>query len=261
MLIDSHCHLNFPDFKDDFNDVLERSEEAGVKVLQTICTKLSEFPDVLSISKKHANIYCSIGIHPHNVSSEPEFSPVEIIEVASAEGKIIGIGETGLDYYYEHSPRELQKESFRKHISVSRETGLPVIIHSRDADKDTASLLRSEFEKGSFPGVIHCFNGSKEVAQAALDCGLFISLAGIVTFKNANSLRDTVKDLPADRLLVETDAPFLAPVPKRGKRNEPSFVRYTADFAAGLLELDSQKFAIQTSKNFISLFRRVSDFL
>ena len=195
------------------------------------------------------------------MSSEPEFSPVEIIEVASAEAKIIGIGETGLDYYYEHSPRELQKESFRKHISVSRETGLPVIIHSRDADKDTASLLRSEFEKGSFPGVIHCFNGSKEVAQAALDCGLFISLAGIVTLKNANSLRDTVKDLPADRLLIETDAPFLAPVPQRGKRNEPSFVRYTADFSAGLLELETQKFAIQTSKNFVSLFSRVTDIL
>ena len=178
-----------------------------------------------------------------------------------AQRKIIGIGETGLDYYYEHSPRELQKESFRKHIAVSRETGLPVIIHSRNADKDTASLLRSEFEKGSFPGVIHCFNGSKEVAQAALDGGLFISLAGIVTFKNANSLRDTVKELPTNRLLVETDAPFLAPVPQRGKRNEPSFVKYTADFAAHLLELDSQKFAIQTSANFISLFRRVSDFL
>ena len=181
--------------------------------------------------------------------------------MASAEAKIIGIGETGLDYYYEHSPRELQKESFRKHISVSRETGLPVIIHSRDADKDTASLLRSEFEKGSFPGVIHCFNGSKEVAQAALDCGLFISLAGIVTFKNANSLRDAVKDLPADRLLIETDAPFLAPVPQRGKRNEPSFVRYTADFSADLLELETQKFAIQTSKNFVSLFSRVTDIL
>ena len=166
-----------------------------------------------------------------------------------------------MDYYYEHSPRELQKESFRKHIAVSRETGLPVIIHSRNADKDTASLLRSEFEKGSFPGVIHCFNGSKEVAQAALDVGLFISLAGIVTFKNANSLRDTVKELPTNRLLVETDAPFLAPVPKRGKRNEPSFVKYTADFTACLLELDSQKFATQTTKNFISLFRRVSDFL
>ncbi len=256
MLVDSHCHLNFSDFEEDFGDVIKRSREADVKVIQTICTKLSEFSDVLSIAEEYNNIYCSVGVHPHNVEHEIMIEPAKILKLINRKKKIIGVGETGLDYYYENSPRDLQIESFRRHIAISRQSGLPVIIHSRSADEDTAELLRFEVSKGSFPGVIHCFSSGEYLANAALECGMFISVAGIVTFKNAECLRNIIKSIPMDKLLVETDAPFLAPVPKRGRRNEPSFVQHTAEFLANLLEIETDKLANQTSKNFFSLFTR-----
>ena len=256
MLVDSHCHLNFPDFKEDLDEVLVRAQNADVKVLQTICTKLTEFPDVLSLTENHDSIYCSIGIHPHHVSDEPRFEPDAIVGIANRYPSIIGIGETGLDYYYENSPREAQRESFCAHIDVARKTGLPVIIHSRSADEDTASMLRAEHEKAPFPGVIHCFTAGRSVAEAALECGLSISLSGIVTFKNAHSLRNIIQDLPVDKLLIETDAPFLSPVPRRGVRNEPSFVSHTAEFIADLLAIETEQFADQSSDNFFALFTR-----
>ena len=256
MLVDSHCHLNFPDFKEDLDQVLFRAENAGVKVVQTVCTRISEFPDILLLAESHDNIFCSIGIHPHNVADEPEFEPHTIVGMADNSPSVIGIGETGLDYFYENSPREAQRQSFRAHIDVARKTGLPVIIHSRSADEDTAAIIRAEHEKSPFPGLIHCFSAGQIVATSALECGLSISISGIATFKNAHSLRSIVRDLPVDKLLVETDAPFLAPVPRRGARNEPSFVSYTANFLAQLLAMEIEQFAEQTSNNFFGLFTR-----
>ena len=256
MLVDSHCHLNFPDFAADLSEVLARAKAADVLVLQTICTKLSEFPDVLSLTQNNNNIYCSIGIHPHNVIDEPKFRPDEIENIIDQHPSIIGVGETGLDYYYENSPRKAQQESFHAHIGLARDTGLPVIIHSRSADEDTASMLRTEYKKGPFPGLIHCFSAGLSVAEAALDCGLYISISGIVTFKNAGTLRAIVEHLPLDKLLLETDAPYLSPVPCRGIRNEPSFVQHTAKYLANLLSVETEQLADQTTDNFFKLFRR-----
>ncbi len=256
MLIDSHCHLNFPDFADDLNEVLDRAKAADVLVLQTICTKLSEFPNVLSLTKNNNNIYCSIGVHPHNVIDEPEFKPGEIENIINKHPSVIGVGETGLDYYYENSPREAQRDSFRAHICSARRTGLPVIIHSRSADEDTVAILRAEYNKAPFPGVLHCFSAGLSVAEAALDCGLYISISGIVTFKNAGEVRAIVKHLPLDKLLLETDAPYLSPVPCRGIRNEPSFVRHTAKYLADLLTVETEELVDQTTDNFFKLFGR-----
>ena len=256
MLVDSHCHLDFPDFKEDLDEVLVRAQDADVKVLQTICTRVTEFPDVLSLAENHDGIYCSIGIHPHNVSDDPRFEPDAIVDIANRHPSVIGIGETGLDYHYENSPREAQRESFCAHIEVARKTGLPVIVHSRSADEDTAAILREEHEKSPFPGVIHCFTAGQRVAEAALECGLSISLSGIVTFKNAHSLRNIIQGLPVEKLLIETDAPFLSPVPHRGVRNEPSFIRHTAEFIADLLAIEAGQFADQSSNNFFALFTR-----
>jgi len=257
MLVDSHCHLDFSDFKEDISLVMQRAEQSGIGIMQTICTRLSKFPDVLALTLRRDNLYCSIGIHPHNVEDEPEFRTEEVIKKIDANGKIIGVGETGLDYFYENSPRELQRSSFVAHIDVARNTGLPVIIHSRDADKDTIQILIEETEKGHFPGLIHCFTSGRNLAKAALDCGLSISLSGIITFKNAAELRAVAREIPIDRLLLETDSPFLAPIPCRGKRNEPSFLRHTAVFVAKMLEIDMNLLETQTTKNFHNLFSRV----
>ena len=258
MLIDSHCHLDFSDFKEDMPLVLQRAKESGVGVVQTICTRLSRFPEVLALTSQEDNIYCSVGIHPHNVEEEPEFRPFEILEEIDLNQKIIGIGETGLDYFYDHSDREKQRASFVAHIEVARESGLPVIIHSRDADKDMIQILKEESAKGTFPGVIHCFTAGYELAKAAISCGLSISLSGIITFKNAEELRAVAKTLPIDHLLLETDAPFLAPVPCRGQRNEPSFLKHTAEFVSTMLDIDSCVLEEKTTGNFYRLFNRVN---
>lgn len=260
-LIDSHCHLDYLQRDGrDLGQVVADAGRAGVAGMVTICTRLSEFAGVLAIAESYDNVWCSLGVHPHEAANEAAQEPgvtVERLLDLAAHAKVVGIGETGLDYHYEHSPREIQQELFRAHITVARETGLPLIVHSRDADADTLAILRDEHEKGPFPGLIHCFSAGKELGQGALDLGLYISISGIVTFKNAGTLRAVVADMPVERLLVETDAPYLAPIPKRGKQNEPAFVVHTAQALADLLALTADELAEATSANFHRLFSRV----
>ncbi len=255
MLVDSHCHLDFDAFDNDRAATIRRAKKADIRTIVTICTRVSRFQDILALTQIDEEIWCSVGIHPHQVDEEPEVSVEELIN-HSINPKVIGIGETGLDFYYETSSRESQLRSFRKHITASRETQLPLIVHTRDADKETADILEEEMKKGAFPGVLHCFSSGAELAQRALNLGFYISLSGIVTFKNANSLRDIVGNVPTERILVETDAPFLAPVPKRGKRNEPSFVTHTAKKVAELKNLNYSELSICSSENFFRLFNK-----
>ena len=254
-LVDSHCHLDFPEFDDDRDAVIARARAAGVTTLQTICTRLSKFPQVLAIAERYDDVYCSVGIHPHSVAEEAPAAAADLIAL-SDHAKVIGIGETGLDYFYERSPRDAQQKSFRAHIAAARETGLPLIVHSRDADADTVAILRDEAGKGAFPGLIHCFTAGREVAETAIELGLYVSLSGIITFRNAEDLRGIARDLPPERLLVETDAPFLAPAPNRGKRNEPGFVADTARALADLLDMDATELAERTTRNFFTLFAK-----
>jgi len=255
MLVDSHCHLNYPGLAEDLPQVLDRAAAAGVSHMLCICSRIGEFDAIRAIAEAHDHIYCSVGVHPHHAADEAMATPETLIRLGR-HPKVIGIGETGLDYHYENSPRAAQKQSFRAHIGAARETGLPVIVHSRDADADTAEMLAEESAVGAFPGVIHCFTADREVAEMALACGLYISVSGIMTFKGARALRGIIADLPLDRLLVETDAPFLAPVPKRGRRNEPGFVCHIADSLAELLNLDPAEVAAATTRNFFALFTK-----
>ena len=257
MLVDSHCHLDFPDFADELDDVVTRAGDAGIGHMLTICTHVSKFPQVLEVAERYDNIFCTVGIHPHNALNEDDVTPEQLIELA-CHPKVVGFGETGLDYYYNKSPADVQQRQFRAHIAASREVGLPLIIHTRDADDDMARILTEEAEKGAFSGLLHCFSSSEKLAETALDLGLYISISGIVTFKTAEDLRQTVKNVPLDRLLVETDAPYLAPVPKRGKRNEPAFTAYTAEKVAEIKELDLSAVAEATTGNFFTLFSKVS---
>jgi len=256
MLVDSHCHLDYLAEEGELEDAVARAREAGVGVLLTICTKLSEFGTVRAIAERFPEVYCSVGIHPHE--AEPE-GPVGQACLVNFTGhpKVVGIGETGLDYYYEHSPRERQQESFRAHIRAARETGLPLIVHTRDADEDTVALLREAHAEGAFPGVIHCFTAGPALAAAALDMGLYISLAGIITFNKAEALRETVAEVPLERLLVETDSPYLAPAPLRGKRNEPANVVHIAARLAELKGVAPEELARVTTDNFFRLFAKV----
>lgn len=257
MLVDSHCHLDYLEKDGDLEEVVARARRAGVGRMVTICTKLSEFERVKAIAARFDDVSCSVGVHPHEAGAEGVEGPEKLIELAE-DPLVVGIGETGLDYFYEHSPRAAQAVSFRAHIQAARSTGLPLIVHARDADDDTVALLREEHEQGGpFPGVIHCFTAGPELARAALDLGLYISLAGIVTFKKADDLRQTVSEVPLDRLLVETDSPYLAPMPNRGKRNEPSFVVHTAAKLAEIKSVSAEQLASATSENFFRLFNRV----
>ena len=253
MLVDSHCHLDFPELADDLDGVMARAAAAGVGVMQTICTRLTAFDAVLAMARAHDNVYCSVGVHPHNVADEPEATAAALSEMAK-DPKVIGIGETGLDYYYDNSPRAAQRASFRAHAAAARESGLPLIVHTRDADQDTVDILADEMRAGPFRGLIHCFSTSRELAEKSIEIGLYISVAGIVTFKNAVALRETVRDLPLDRLLVETDAPYLAPMPMRGKRNEPAFVAHTAACVAEIRGVTVEALAAATTDNFFVLF-------
>lgn len=256
MLIDSHCHLDYLEREGaDLTDVVGRAVRAGVGGLLTIGTKLREADKPVAIAERFGNVWASVGIHPHEADAEPAVDAAKLVELAR-HPKVIGIGETGLDYFYEHSAREQQQTSFRSHIQAARETGLPLIVHTRDADDDTVSILRDEYEKGAFPGLIHCFTSSIELARAALDLGFYISISGIVTFKRAEELRDAVREIPLDRLLVETDSPYLAPVPNRGKSNEPSYVIHTAREVAALKGVSPDELAQRTSDNFFTLFSR-----
>lgn len=256
MLVDSHCHLNFPDFGEDLDAVVARAQESGVGVMQTICTKMREFDAILAIAERYQNIFCSVGVHPHEADHEPMVTVEELLE-KTKHPKVIGIGETGLDFFYEHSPRKEQEESFRRHITVARETQLPIIVHTRDADDDTIRIMQDEMGKGVYPGLIHCFSSGQKMADAALEMGFYISISGIATFKKAEALRETIRTVPLERLLVETDAPYLAPTPYRGKRNEPSYVVQTNKVVAELKGVSEEECAAVTTQNFFDLFTKV----
>jgi TatD DNase family protein len=255
MLIDSHCHLDFPELASDEAGVLARARTAGVAAMLTIGTRLDQFERVRAIAERHENVWCSVGVHPHEAKEEGQHTPDRLVE-AARHAKVIGIGETGLDFYYEHSPRAEQATSFRAHIAAARETGLPLIVHTRDADGETGNILEEEYSKGAFSGLIHCFSSGPEIARRALALGMYISISGIVTFKAAEELRSTVRDIPLERLLVETDAPYLSPVPKRGKTNEPAFVAHTAAKVAELKGVDITELAAATTDNFFRLFTK-----
>ena len=255
MLVDSHCHLDFPDYGGSVDIVIERARAAGVGTCLTIGTELKRFPGVRSVAEKFSDVWCSVGVHPHESEKELLDGSVALVEMA-AHPKVVGIGETGLDYYYEHAPREPQQQNFRAHITASRLPNLPVIVHTRDADDDTIAILEDEMAKGSFTGLIHCFTGTQRLADAALSMGLYISVSGIATFKNSGALRDVIATVPMNRLLVETDAPFLAPVPHRGKTNEPAFVVHTATMLAELKGITAAELAAATTDNFFRLFTK-----
>ncbi len=255
MLVDSHCHLDFPDFAPDFDAMLDRAADAGVGVMQTICVKVSQFDPIRAIAEAHENVFCSVGVHPHHAGTEPEISSDDLLRLAD-DPKVVGIGETGLDFYYDNSPRPLQEASFRRHIAASRASGLPLIVHSRAADRETGRILREEAEQGAFPGVIHCFSSGSDLARTALELGLYISFSGIVTFKKADDIRAVARNVPLERMLVETDAPFLAPVPHRGKRNEPAYIARTAACLATLKDIETAEIARTTTRNFFELFEK-----
>ena len=258
MLIDSHCHLDFPDFKDDLEKVVSRAHEAGVGHFLTICTHITKFDRVRAIAAQFENMHCTLGIHPHEAANEPKIDTTKLTDIAATDPKVVAFGETGLDFFYEHSPRDTQERQFRVHIEASREANLPVVIHTRDADAEMARILEDEMKKGPFTGVIHCFSSSRELAEKAIELGLYISLSGILTFNKAQELRETAKIIPLKRLLVETDSPYLAPVPKRGKRNEPAFVAHTAACVADLLGMKLEDLAQETSENFFRLFQKAA---
>jgi TatD DNase family protein len=256
MLVDHHCHLDFPQFESERDEVIARARRAGVGVIVTISTRIRRLPEVLAIAEAYPNVFCSVGTHPHNAHEELDMTVEDIVRLAN-HPKVVAIGEAGLDYYYKNSPPEAQAQGFRKHIAAARETGLPLEIHTRDADADTTRILAEEHAKGPFPAILHCFTGGRELALRALDLGCYISFSGVVSFKRSEALRAIAAEVPLDRLLVETDAPFLAPEPFRGKTNEPSFVAHTAAALAGVKGVLPAELAKATTDNFFRLFRKV----
>ena len=253
MLVDSHCHLNYKGLVEDQQGVLDRAREAGVTAMLNISTREREWGEVIGVADRESDVWASVGIHPHEADAHADMDTARLVDAAD-HPRAVAIGETGLDYYYDHSDRLRQQTSFRAHIAAARETGLPLIVHTRDAEEDTALILAEEMGKGPFTGVIHCFTASQDFAHKALELGLFISISGIVTFKNARDLQDTASHLPGERLLIETDAPFLAPVPKRGKPCEPAFVTHTARFLAELRGEGVEALCQSTAENFYRLF-------
>ncbi|HYG90983.1 MAG TPA: TatD family hydrolase [Azospirillum sp.] len=257
MLVDSHCHLDFPDFAEELDAVVERARAAGVGRMVTICTYLTRFDQVRAVAERFDDVFCSLGVHPHHAQEEFAGVSVERLVELAKHPKVIGIGETGLDYYYDMSPRDVQQESFRRHIRAAMETGLPLIVHTRDADMDIMRIVREEAAGQPVKGLLHCFSSGREVAEDALDFGFHLSLSGIVTFKKSDDLRAVVKDVPLERILVETDAPYLAPMPYRGKRNEPAYVVHTAAAIAAVKGVTPEEVARATTGNFLRLFDRV----
>jgi TatD DNase family protein len=255
MFVDSHCHLNYKGLIEDQVAVLERARGAGVDVMLNISTREREWDDIVATAEREPDVWATIGIHPHEADAHPDVDTAKLVARA-AHPRVIGIGETGLDFYYDHSDRDRQRASFRSHIAASRATGLPLIVHTRNAEEDTAAILTEEMGKGAFPGVIHCFTASEAFARIALDLGLYISISGIVTFKNAKDLQATAATVPEDRLLIETDAPFLSPVPHRGKTGEPAFVADTARFLSALRGMPVGELGQMTSANFHRLFAK-----
>jgi len=253
MLIDSHCHLDYLAEREPLDEILARARAAGVDAMLTISTRLASFPQVLDIAETDANIWCSVGVHPHEAQAEQNVDVARLIALA-AHPKVIGIGETGLDYHYMNSPKDVQKALFRTHIRAARDSGLPLIVHAREADADIGDILEMEMGKGAFCGVMHCFSSSPELAWRCLEMGFYISISGIVTFKNAGELRELVARLPLERILLETDAPYLAPVPRRGRMNEPAFLPHTAACIATVKNIETQDVKRISSDNFKALF-------
>ncbi|GAA4113668.1 TatD family hydrolase [Aminobacter aganoensis] len=256
MLVDSHCHLDFPDFAEERAEIIARAKAAGVERMVTISTRVRKFDQVLAIAKEYDEVYCSVGTHPHNAAEELDVTAADLIRL-SAHPKVVAIGEAGLDYHYDKSPRDAQAKGLRVHIAAARETGLPLVIHARSADEDMAAILREESGKGAFPFILHCFSSGAELARIGVELGGYVSFSGIVTFKNSGELRDIAKEVPRDRLLVETDAPYLAPIPHRGKRNEPAYVANTAAVLAETIGVSAAEIADITTANFFRLFTKM----
>ena len=256
MLIDSHCHLDFPELAADLDAVLARAREAGVGLMVTISTRVRRFDEIRAIVEAHDNVFCSVGTHPHNAHEELDITAADLV-ARTRHPKVVAVGEAGLDYHYDNSPRDAQEQGFRTHIAAARETGLPLVIHSREADDDMARILEEETGKGAFPAVLHCFTGGRDLAMRGVALGHYVSFTGILTFKNSQNLRDIAAELPADRILVETDAPYLAPNPYRGKRNEPAYVTETAKVLAQTRGVSADEIARQTTENFFRLFSKV----
>jgi TatD DNase family protein len=256
MLIDSHCHLDFEDFAADRDAVVARARAAGLGRMITISTQVAKFPKIAALADAYPDVYCTVGTHPLQAAEEPEASVADLLALAS-HPKCVGIGEAGLDYHYDRAPRDLAHRVFRTHIAAARESGLPLVIHSRDADADMAAILTEEIGKGAFKAILHCFTSSAALAATGLKLGLSISFSGVLTFKNSKELRDIAAGVPLDRLLVETDAPFLAPVPNRGKRNEPAFVAETAKVLAEVKGVSLAELASATSANVLALFAKM----
>ena len=256
-LIDSHCHLNYDGLVERQDEVLDNARERGVIGFLNISTRKREWGDVIAVADRNSDVWASVGVHPHEADAHPDLGAKALADAAS-HPRVIAIGECGLDYYYDKSDRHAQRDRFEAHIEAARQTGLPLVVHTRDAEEDTAAILTAAVREGGVTGVLHCFTGSADLARKGLDLGFFVSLSGIVTFKNAADLQETAKWLPADQMLVETDAPFLAPVPHRGQKCEPAFVADTAAFVAALRGEEPEQLAETTTANFFKLFKKAA---
>jgi TatD DNase family protein len=256
-LVDSHCHLDFPDFDGEREALLARARERGVERFVTISTRVRRFDTLKALTETHDDVFASIGTHPHNAAEEPDVTVEELVAIAEAEPKVVAIGEAGLDYHYDKSPRDEQAKGFRRHIEAARRTGLPLVIHAREADEDIAAILEEEMTRGPFTAVLHCFSSGADLARRGLALGLYVSFSGIATFKSAEAIRDVAREVPLERILVETDAPYLAPQPHRGRRNEPAFVADTASILADAIGIEADRLGEITTENFYRLFRKV----
>ncbi len=255
MLVDSHCHLDFPDFAEERDAIVARAREAGVRYMVTISTRVRRFDQIRAIAETYPEVYCSVGTHPHQAAEEPDVTADELCRLSEHE-KVVAIGEAGLDYFYDTAPRDVQAKVFRTHIAAARATGLPLVIHARDADDDVAAILEDEMGKGAFPFILHCFSSGPALAATGVKLGGYVSFSGILTFRNSEAIREIARGIPRDRLLVETDAPFLAPPPHRGKRNEPAFVKHTAKVLADTIGVAEDEVAKITTENFFRLFTK-----
>ena len=256
MLVDSHCHLDFPDFSGDLDAIVARAAQAGIGRIVTISTRVRRLSELIAIAERFPNVYCSVGTHPHHADEEDRIAPEELIEL-TGHPKVVALGEAGLDYFYDNGSPQAQARGFRAHIAAARATGLPLVVHTRDADEDCGRILQEETAKGPFRAVLHCYTGGRELAMTAIELGLSISFTGILTFKKSEALRALAAELPADRIMVETDAPYLAPGKFRGKRNEPAYVVEVAKVLAEARGVSLEEISRQTTENFFRLFSKV----
>ncbi|WP_112805095.1 TatD family hydrolase [Ensifer sp.] len=256
MLIDTHCHLDFPDFEAERDAIIERARAAGVGQMITISTRVKRFDTILAIANAYPNVFCSVGTHPHNADEELDITVDELVRL-SAHPKVVAIGEAGLDYFYDNAPRDAQAEGLRRHIAAARQTGLPLVIHSRSADDDMAAILTEETGKGAFPFLLHCFSSGPDLARVGVELGGYVSFSGILTFPKSEELREIAKTVPHDRMIVETDAPYLAPKPFRGKRNEPAYVAHTAEVLADTIGVSRDEIATLTTANALRVFSKM----